>query len=88
MGFAYLNLDDPLVIAIPEERMRVFHEFSVVRDLNAGPAQLLDGDERLGDVRILRHEERPEMQREFLGVEDVGARSLRGLRARSDNGAI
>ena len=72
MRYAYLDLDDTLVIAVPEERMRVFRKFSVIWDLNAGPAQLLDGDERLRDVRILRHEERTEMQREFLGVEDVG----------------
>ena len=72
MRYAYLDLDDTLVIAVPEERMRVFRKFSVIWDLNAGPAQLLDGDERLGDVRILRHEERAEMQGKFLSVEDVG----------------
>lgn len=52
--------------------MRVLCEFAIIWDLNAGPAQLLDGDERLGDVGVLRHEERAEMQGEFLSIEDVG----------------
>ena len=72
MWYAYLDLHEAFVIAIPEERMRVLCMIAVIRDLNAGPAQLLDGDERLGDVLILRHEERAEMQGEFLGVEGVG----------------
>lgn len=71
-GMHTSNLTTRLVIVIPEERMRVLCEFAIIWDLNAGPAQLLDGDERLGDVGVLRHEERAEMQGEFLGVEDVG----------------
>lgn len=52
--------------------MRVLRKLAAIWDLNPGPTQLLDGDERLGDVRIFRHEKRAEMEGEFLGVEDVG----------------
>ena len=40
-------------------------------DVESSPAQLLDGDEGLVDVRVLRDEVRPEVEREAFGVEHV-----------------
>ena len=71
MWYAYLDLHDAFVIAIPEERMRVLCMFAVIRDLNAGPAQLLDGDEGLVQVGILGDEEGADVESEAFGVEDV-----------------
>ena len=67
---AYLDIDLPLLISITPERMTVFLAVHV----DALPAQLLDGDKRLVDVRVLGDEVRPEVQRKAFGVQNMWGR--------------
>ena len=59
-----------LLVAVAPERVRVL--LPVHGD--ALPAELLDRDERLVDVRVLRDEVRPEVEREPLRVQNVRRR--------------
>lgn len=72
----YFDARDALLVAVPPERVRVL--VLVVRggtrDAHARPAELLDGDERLAEVRVAREEERAQVQREALRVQDVRGR--------------
>ena len=63
----HLDLGEPFLLSVAQERMRV----RLAVDVESSPAQLLDGDEGLVDVRVLRDEVRPEVEREAFGVEHV-----------------
>ena len=67
LAVVHLDLDDPLLVSIPEERVLVC--FAVHRDPR--PSELFDRDQRLVDVSVLGDEVGREVQTESLRAQDV-----------------
>ena len=67
---AHLDVHKPLLVAITPEGVAMF----LAAHVDALPAELLDRDERLVDVAVLRDQVRPQMQGKALRVQDVGRR--------------
>lgn len=72
----HLDFNGPLIVAIAVERMRV--RLGVLSlalgDGDPLPSELLDRDERLLQVRVLRHKVRPKMESEPLRMQDMRRR--------------
>jgi hypothetical protein len=57
----HLDFDNPLLIPVANEGMRVFRSTLFACDGDARPPELLDGHKGLVDVRVLGNEVRAKM---------------------------
>lgn len=69
----YLNVDDPLIVAVAVKGMGMIRRLPFNRSwcLDASPSQLLDSDESLVNVGVLGNEECAKMHGKLLGIEYV-----------------
>ena len=72
----HLDFNGPLIVTIAVKRMRVWLGVLslALSDGDPLPSELLDRNERLLQVRVLRHKVRPKVQRKPLRMQHMGRR--------------
>ena len=67
----HLHVNNPLIVAVPDEGVGMSFLSFTIRSWETGPSQLLDRYKRLVDVRIPGDEVCPEVKGESFGMEDM-----------------